>query len=263
MGQFDDVVAVPRRTMMLLFVVDTSGSMSGDKIGSLNVAVQEVLPMIAEISENNADAQIKVAVLEFSSGTEWMYEELGPVEAENFQWRDLEASGLTSLGEACEALNTKLSTKGYMSEATGSFAPVIILLSDGEPTDDYKRGLSKLQGNRWFKSGIKVAIAIGEDANRDILAEFTGHKESVLTVHNKEQLKKIIHFVSVTASQVASRSSSVGIGAEGEKAPDKQKDLNDKIADIVNNDDNTDGAFTGVDVGTGPSTGSDDDWGKW
>ncbi len=262
MGQFDDVVAVPRRTMVLFFVVDTSGSMDGDKIGSLNVAVQEVLPMIADISASNADAQIKVAVLEFSSGTDWMYES-GPVEAENFQWRDLEASGLTSLGEACEALNAKLSTKGYMSEASGSFAPAIIILSDGEPTDDYKRGLSKLQGNPWFKSGIKVAIAVGDDANKDVLAEFTGHKESVLTVHNKEQLKKIIHFVSVTASQVASRSSSVGTKEGGEKAPDKQDELIEKIDETINNPDNPDDSLAGVDVGTDPSTGGDDDWGAW
>ena len=158
MGAFDNVDEIPRRVMTLFFVVDTSGSMSGEKIASLNVAAREVIPFISDLSASNADAQIKIAVLEFSSGTEWMYPQ--PMDAENFQWRDLEAGGLTDLGEACIELGNKLSTKAYMTEATGSFAPAIILMSDGEPTDDYKRGLEKLKANNWFKAAIKVAIAI-------------------------------------------------------------------------------------------------------
>lgn len=253
MGAFDEVDEAPRRTMILFFIVDTSGSMSGDKIGSLNVAIQEVMPYIQDISTNNADAQIKVAALEFSSGTEWMYPQ--PAEVESFQWRDLEAGGLTSLGEAYTELNDKLSAShGFMKEAAGSFAPAIILFSDGEPTDDYKRSLEKLRNNNWFKAAIKVAIAIGNDANQQILAEFTGNSEAVLTVHNKEQLKKIIHFVSVTASQVASSHSSVG-----KDAPETKQDENvEKITEAINNDPTLEGVDTGTEV-----TGGNDNWGDW
>lgn len=254
MGAFDQVDEVPRRTMVLFFVVDTSGSMSGDRIGSLNVAVQEVIPYIQEISANNADAQIKIAAVEFSSGTEWMYPQ--PIEVENFQWRDLEAGGLTSLGEVYTELNNKLSaSQGFMKEAAGSFAPAIILMSDGEPTDDYKRPLEKLRHNNWFKAAIKVAIAIGDSAaNQGVLAEFTGNSEAVLTVHNKEQLKKIIHFVSVTASQVASSHASVG-----KDAPEtKQEENIEKITEAVNNDPTLAGVDTGTDVAQG-----NDSWGDW
>jgi hypothetical protein len=80
------------------------------------------------------------------------------------------------------------------------------LLSDGEPTDDFDGGLEELKKNNWFKQAIKVAVAIGDDANQDILAKFTGSKESVLEVHNAKMLKKMIRFVSVRASQVASSS---------------------------------------------------------
>lgn len=253
MGVFDNVDEVPRRTMVLTFIVDTSGSMEGDKIGSLNVAVQEVIPYIQDISESNADAQIKVAVMEFASGTEWMYPQ--PIEVENFQWRDLEAGGLTSLGEAYKELNDKLSaTSGFMKEAAGSFAPAIILMSDGEPTDDYKTHLAKLRNNNWFKAAIKVAIAIGEGADQNILAEFTGNKEAVLTVHNKEQLKKIIHFVSVTASQVASSHASVG-----KDAPETKQDENiEKIKDAIDNTPE----LNGIEIGTEVSSNTDD-WGSW
>ena len=39
---YDDVVEVARRTMVLFFVVDTSGSMEGSKIGTLNQAIEDV-----------------------------------------------------------------------------------------------------------------------------------------------------------------------------------------------------------------------------
>lgn len=253
MSTFDDVITVPRRTMVLFFIIDTSGSMEGTKIASVNVALQEVMPYIDDISANNADAEIKVAAMEFSSGCEWMYPQ--PMDAGSFQWRNLEAGGLTQLGEACQELEKKLHQEAFMKAATGSFAPAFILMSDGDPTDDYKRGLDKLKGNKWFNAGIKVAIAIGDEGidDKEVLAQFTGNKEAVLTVHNKEQLKKIIHFVSVTASQVASRSASVGTGAPESKNDEVAK----KVSEAVNNDP----SLGDVDTGTGKS-GAVDDWGE-
>ena len=208
MGLYDEVVEVPRRTMVLFFVVDTSGSMSGAKIGTVNSAIEEVVPELKDISESNADAQIKVATLSFSTGARWI--DSAPVAAENFRWNYLDASGVTDLGAACMQLNEKLSRSAFMSDATGSFAPAIFLLSDGEPTDNYKHGLDKLKQNNWFKKAIKVAVAIGEDANKTVLADFTGNVESVITVHTPEAIKKWIQFVSVRASEIGSKSSNAG-----------------------------------------------------
>ncbi len=213
MGLYDDVVEVPRRTMVLFFVVDCSGSMSGSKIGTVNTAIEEVIPELKDISESNADAQIKIATLQFSTGARW--NESSPVPAEVFRWNYLDANGLTDLGEACQQLNEKLSRNAFMSDTTGSFAPAIFLLSDGAPTDNYRHGLEKLKKNNWFKKAIKVAVAIGDDANTTILAEFTGNVESVITVHSPEALKKWIQFVSVRASEIGSKSSSVGSGSDG------------------------------------------------
>lgn len=204
MGLYDDVVEVPRRTMVLFFLVDTSGSMYGSKIGTVNSAIEEVVPELKDISESNADAQIKIATLAFSTGSQWITSE--PVPAETFIWNYLDAGGVTDLGDACYQLNEKLSRSGFMGDVTGSFAPAIFLLSDGEPTDNYQHGLEKLKQNNWFKKAIKVAIAIGDDANQQILAEFTGNVESVITVHTPEALKKWIRFVSVRASEIGSKS---------------------------------------------------------
>jgi len=231
--------------MVLFFVIDTSGSMQGSKIGAVNSAIEEVVPELKDLSEENADAQIKIAVLEFSSGVVWRTPN-GPVPAEEYAWRDLDASGVTDLGAACLALNEKLSTKAFMQEATGSFAPAIFLLSDGEPTDDYKKGLETLQQNSWFKKAIKVAVAIGEEANTSVLAEFTGNKELVTAVHSAPVLKKMIKFVSVRASQVASKSANVG--SDKGVGDSKQSAFIDELKDIK------------VEVAASADAGGDEEW---
>ncbi len=223
---YDDVVEVARRTMVLFFVVDTSGSMEGNKIGTLNQAIEDVIPEIRDISESNADAEIKIAVLEFSKGAKWITDV--PVPSESFEWSYLNAIGPTELGQACKCLNQKLSRNAFMSDITGSFAPAVFLLSDGSPTDEYKKYLDELWGNNWFKKAIKVALAIGDDANTDILAEFTGCKETVLSAHNPEMLRKMIKFVSVTTSQIGSQSSAVG-GGSIDEVKSKQENFAEQV----------------------------------
>ena len=196
---------LPAKKLVLFFVVDTSGSMAGAKIGALNNAVEEVLPMVGKISKESNDAEIQISVLQFSSGVKWSYTD--PIPADSFSWRTLAASGTTDFGAACKELASKLTRQagGFMASAAGSYAPVFILLSDGGPTDSYETALKNLTEINWFKAGVKIAIAIGDDANVSVLEEFTKTKESVYTVHNIESLKKIIRCVSVTSSMVASR----------------------------------------------------------
>jgi uncharacterized protein YegL len=225
-----DKIEIPRRTMALFFVIDTSGSMDGSKIGAVNTSIEEVIPAIKEVSNDNADAQIKIAALEFSSGARWITAN-GPVDCEQFRWNYLDAAGVTDFGAACKALNDKLSTKAFMQEATGSFAPAIFLLSDGEPTDEWQSAMKILRQNNWFKAAVKVAIAIGDDANKDVLKEFTGSMEAVLEVHNTAMLKKMIKFVSVRASQVASKSADIGdYGDSGDEQ--KQQELNTNLQEF-------------------------------
>lgn len=227
-----DAVSIPRRTMVLFFLVDTSGSMTGDKIGAVNEAIREVIPEIKDISSENADAQIKIAVLDFSSGARWLYER--PIDADQFVWNNLEAGGLTDMGIAFNMLNEKLSRNEFMGDITGSYAPAIFMMSDGAPTDEYKKGLEELRKNNWFKVGIKVAVGIGADANLDVLEEFTGNKECVILTRSPEALRKMIRFASVTASQIGSKSSGVGVGGEPtSKADDFAKQITDFEKDNI------------------------------
>jgi uncharacterized protein YegL len=227
MGLLDNE-SIPRRQMTLFFMIDASGSMIGSKIGSVNDAIENVLPIIGEISDENPDAEIRVAALEFSTGTRWLYDE--PKEGKDFIWQSVEAEGLTSLGEACRELNKKLTRNGgFMSSPSGCFAPAIILLSDGGPTDDFEGGLKAVQANSWFKYAIKISIAIGDDADLDVLKQFTGSSEAVIKVHNIDALKKMIRIIAITSSQIGSKSSSA---TDTTKQEQVVKEVTDAIKDV-------------------------------
>lgn len=247
MGLLDNE-SIPRRKMTLFFMIDTSGSMCGAKIGSVNDAIENVLPMIGEISDENPDAEINVAALEFSTTTHWLYDE--PKDAKEFIWQQVEADGLTSLGEACEELNKKLSRNGgFMSSPSGCFAPAIILLSDGGPTDNFEAGLKTLQANNWYKNAIKIAIAIGDDADMDVLKEFTGSSEAVIKVHNIDALKKMIRIIAITSSQIGSKSTSATDAT-------KQEQVIEEVNKAANDVD-------GAETANSPAPAAGDSYDEW
>ena len=247
MGLVDNE-SIPRRKMTLFFLIDTSGSMLGSKIGSVNDAIENVLPIIGEISDENPDAEINVAALEFSTGTRWLYDE--PKDAKEFIWQQVEAEGLTSLGEACEELNKKLSrTGGFMSSPSGCYAPAIILLSDGGPTDNFEKGPKLLQGNSWFKNAIKIAIAIGDDADKEVLRQFTDAQEAVITVHNIEALKTMIRIIAITSSQIGSKSTSA---TDATKQEQVIEEVNKAAADVQ-----------GAETAAAPTPANGDSYDEW
>ena len=230
-------VEIARRTMTLFFVVDTSSSMAGTKIGTVNTAIREVLPELNSISADNADAGIQMACLAFSNDSSWC---ITPAPVASVSWRDLNAEGMTAMGKAFKELNSKLSRSQYLQSPTGCYAPVIFLMSDGCPTDDYKSGLKELKDNKWFQYAIRVAVAIGDDADKDVLTEFTGNPELVLTAHTPEALKAMIRFVSVTSSKIGSQSSGIGVGNPNSNSAvqAKQQQMAQQVQDFTA--DNTD-----------------------
>lgn len=63
---------VTRKKLVVFYVLDTSGSMEDDgKIGALNEAMRETVDVLQNIAKGNADAEIQIAVLQFSSGAQW------------------------------------------------------------------------------------------------------------------------------------------------------------------------------------------------
>ena len=189
---FDDdplsATGVSRKSLVIFFLIDTSGSMKGKKMGELNTVMEELIPEIRRVGE--ADTEVKVAVLTFSTDVRWMYS--APIPIEEFEWARLRASGVTSLGAAFKELSLRMSRNGFLNSPSLSFAPVIFLMTDGYPSDDYKAGLEELKSNSWYKFGLKAALGIGQEANDDVLAEFTGSPDTVVHAYSGGQLAQMI-----------------------------------------------------------------------
>ena len=190
------------RPIHFFWVVDCSGSMYGEKIGIVNNTIQECIPEMRSAADNNPNAQLLIRALQFSSGASWIT--TTPVPVEDYGWEDMDANGLTELGKAFDLLAAQLSIPPMPERA---LPPVIVLLSDGQPTDDYKRSLEKLKKLPWFRKAVKIAISIGQDADDDVLVEFCGNSELVLQANNAAALAKMIKWASTTASMVSAPSS--------------------------------------------------------
>jgi len=238
MLDFDDdplsATGVSRKSLVIFFLIDTSGSMKGKKMGELNTVMEELIPEIRKVGE--ADTEVKVAVLTFSTDVRWMYS--NPIPIEEFEWARLRASGVTSLGAALKELNARMSRNGFLNSPSLSFAPVIFLMTDGYPSDDYKAGLKELQANSWYKFGLKAALGIGSEANDNVLAEFTGSADTVVHAYSGGQLAQMIKIIAVTSSQIGSKSMTLSddtgheIGEEDVFAA-KQKLLGQQIQELV------------------------------
>ena len=144
--------------------------------------------------------------MQFSSGCSWITPESGPVGLDDWVWNDLQAGGITDFGAALIELDKKLSRNEFLKSQTGAYAPVILLLSDGGPTDAWENGLEQIKKNNWFKCAIKIAIDIESGSERSVLAAFTGNPEAILDAKDQSTLKKMIHKVSVRASEFQSHS---------------------------------------------------------
>ena len=169
---YDPLEAKPitKKSMVIFFVIDTSESMKGKKIDDLNRVMREIIPQLAGVGGCNTE--LKYAVLSFSSGCKWITSEPMIVE-DNNNWKDLNANGITDLGMAFEELTSMLSRKKFLKSPSLSYAPVIFLMTDGYPTDNYKKGLEKLKNNNWYKYGMKIALGIGDYFDESVLEEFT------------------------------------------------------------------------------------------
>lgn len=204
----------PRKDLHVFYVLDTSGSMDGAKISALNHAMEECTQALSTVAKSNGDARLKIAVLEFNSGCKWITSN-GPELMEDFEWEYLSAGGLTDIGSALKELDSKLSRHAFLDSMTGALIPVIIFMTDGYATDDYKSSLEQIRQNKWFKRATKIGFAIGEDADAKMIAEVVGNSEAVIKTTDLELFKRLMRFVTVTASMLQSQSHTTATSTEG------------------------------------------------
>jgi uncharacterized protein YegL len=202
-----------KRELHFYWLLDTSGSMYNDgKIQALNQAIREAVPHMKEAAGDDARGRLIVHVMQFNDTARWVSAELAAgVPIQNFEWNaDLDADGETYLGSALELL-----AKEMPKLPNNAFRPVIALVTDGQPTDNFRRGLETLTAQPWGRYAWKVAIAIGADADLDVCQQFLGKQEirGLLKADNVNDIKKFIRFVSMVAAKMADKGPGPGDGA--------------------------------------------------
>lgn len=189
------------RPVHFIWLLDCSYSMQGERIGQLNYAIREAIPEMRSVAHANPAAQLLVRTITFSTTARWLHKD--PVPVDDFAWQDVQVDGVTNLGEALQLVARELQTPPMPQRA---LKPVLALVSDGVPTDDWKIGLKAVDATPWGKKAVRVAIAIGAEADRSVLQEFLGNPElQPLDANSPRQLAAAIRWASTAAVKAASQ----------------------------------------------------------
>lgn len=174
------------------------------KIQSLNNAIREAVPHMQGVAAENPNASVLMRCVRFSSGATWHIAEATPVE--DFRWVDLPAEGVTDLGAGLCLVAEEMQVPPMSDRA---LPPVLALISDGLPTDDFETELGKLLSLPWGKKAVRIAIAIGEDAAsheaQEVFARFIANPAmKPMQANNPEALVGYIRWVSTAVLKNAS-----------------------------------------------------------
>jgi uncharacterized protein YegL len=193
--------ALATRDMHFIWMVDGSTSMRGEKIQSLNYAIANALPEMRAAAKSNPYARVLVRALRFATEACWMNKE--PVPIAEFQWHDIDADGETAMGQALALVAQELAGLRLV----GRFLPpVLILVTDGQPTDDFEEGLRQLMAQPLGRAAIRLAVAIGSDADLSRLQDFIANSEiRPLQAGNSDSLAELISFASKSGISLSSR----------------------------------------------------------
>lgn len=155
------------RRLPVYLLLDTSGSMSGEPIEAVKNGMQVLVSTLRQ--DPYALETAFLSIITFDS----VATQVCPLtELATFQLPNLVATGTTALGAGLELLTQRISNEVTTStaEVKGDWKPLIFIMTDGEPTDDWQKGLNALKK---IKTGVIIACAAGPNANTNILKSIT------------------------------------------------------------------------------------------
>ena len=194
------------RRLPVYLLLDTSGSMSGEPIEAVKNGVQI---MISSLRQNpQAIETAFLSVITFDSTAQQI---IPLTDLASFQMVDIKATGVTALGEALKLVANKIENEVQKTttEQKGDWKPLVFIMTDGIPTDDWQSGLNEFKKS---KVAFTVACAAGSGADTDILKRIT---ENVVSLDTADSASIGKFFQWVTAS----------IGVSSTKVEDSGKEV--------------------------------------
>jgi uncharacterized protein YegL len=151
------------RRLPVYLLLDCSGSMAGEPIAAMEMGLKALLTDLR--NDPQALETVSLSVITFASAAEQIVQ-LTPVEA--FHPPELQAGGVTALGEAIELLAERIRREVRVTghNRKGDWKPLVFILTDGEPTDEWTAAMEdfRLRGLATI-----VACGAGPEVNEDTL----------------------------------------------------------------------------------------------
>ena len=201
--QFDPskFMAMTAKPLPVILLLDTSLSMKGEKIDSLNAAVRRMLATF--MKEESQASEYLVSIITFGGGAMLKYP---PTSASKLHYNNLTAQGNTPLGAAVDI--AKLLIEDKATTPSRAYRPLVVLVSDGCPNDAWKNKLEDFINNDRSSKCDRMALGVGQDAisgsGRETLDRFvagTDHK-----VFEAKDSGEISQFFKLVTMSVVTRS---------------------------------------------------------
>ena len=182
--------------------------MSGEPIEQVKNGVQMLVSALRQ--DPYALETAYLSVITFSSTAS---EAVPLTELAAFQVPAINASGSTSLGEALKLVAESASKALFKTTASskGDWKPMVFIMTDGAPTDDWEVGFKRFQMEKW---GIVVACAVN-NGDIDVLRKIAGDAVVRLDTSDSSAMSKFFKWVSASVSNNSKAVETAGKEVEG------------------------------------------------
>lgn len=231
----EDRIAKERLNVILL--VDASKSMQGKRIKQVDDAIHDIKSYLIDLQDENTNVDFFITIIPFSTDA-YFYNNENMININSFQYSGIKAGGWSNLHLAYEKLGEilKKESKGGIMPDFGGVAPIILLLTDGHPSDNkYKDALKGIENCPWYKAALRYGIAIELDDTKtiNVLRNFVGNNGDVITCFDSTILKNIIKIIVLTASKVKSTSTNITYDHLTNKSVNQNQVLQQVIAEVL------------------------------